>query len=846
MRLSVAAAVATFCAAILLYPLFEGGSWFWGTLGAVLAVLAASMLSGRLSLPLWAAPLVGVVALWIYLTASFAAGKAWAWVVPTKASVVELARLLGAGWSDIQRFAAPVPANTGITLLTCGGVGFIALLVDLLAARMRRAALAGLPLLALATVPATILADPISWPAFVIAASGFLGLLLADGRERVGHWGRAVLVRRTTRATTPPPPGAGGRGRGRQDTGRLRESADTRGLRLSGKRIGFAAVVLAVLVPAALPVMEPVSFFTFGVGGRGPGTGNSISIPNPIANLKGQLELPEQRVVLSYTNSDDKPRYLRIYALDTFDGEQFGMTNPRGLEANRTENGPLPPPPGLSRGVPVSNVVTDIRISDEIAKLAFLPLPYPPRQVQVDGDWRADVGTLMVFSTREEAAAGLEYKVSTSEPAPTGDLLKSLPQSRPDLDARYLKVPDDIPPEVRALADQITKGARTSYDAAVKIQEFFTKTGNFTYTLQTQGHGNSALKDFLLRSRAGYCEQFAASMAVLARLSGIPARVAIGYTGGTKIGDRWTVGTNDSHSWPELYFEGVGWLPFEPTPTGSLGQGSARVPTYSVPPADPVGDGSTPTPGSTSSSADEPLSPQGRINPRELDREATLQPIGLPAEEPTPWPAYVGIGAGVLLLLLLVPAALRLLTRGRRLRRLDGAGRTPGTPSGQNGQSKQSKQNGNGQHAPRAGSGTGVRAAAGRRPSVAAVWAELDDLLLDYGLERGTSETPRALARRLTERYELDADSAAALAAIASAVERSLFARSPGEIGPMRQNLHTVRRALAATVSRGRRVRAVLLPPSTLRRLRRLGEGLLDGFDRLETLRLRRAAPRES
>ncbi|MEV0202777.1 DUF3488 and transglutaminase-like domain-containing protein [Nonomuraea sp. NPDC050691] len=830
MRLSVAAAVATFCAAILLYPLFEGGSWFWGALGAVLAVLAASMLSGRLSLPLWAAPLVSVVALWIYLTASFAAGKAWAWVVPTKASVVALGKLLGTGWTDIQRFAAPVPANTGITLLTCGGVGLIALLVDLLAARMRRAALAGLPLLALATVPATILADPIGWPAFVIAASGFLGLLLADGRERVGHWGRAVLVRRTTRAAAPqPPPGA--RGQGRQVPERARETADTRGLRLSGKRIGFAAVVLAVLVPATLPSMEPVSFFTFGVGGSGSGTGNSISIANPIASLKGQLNLPAPRVVLSYTNSDDKPRYLRIFALDTFDGEQFGMTEPKGSPDNRTENGPLPPPPGLSRGVPVANAVTDVQISDEIAKLEFLPLPYPPRQIEVDGDWRADVDTLMVFSTREQAA-GLEYKVSSSEPAPTSELLKSLPQSRPDLDARYLKLPDDLPPEIRGLADDITKGARTGYDAAVKIQEFFTKTGNFSYTLQTQGSGNSALKDFLLRSRAGYCEQFAASMAVLARLAGIPSRVAIGYTGGTKIGDRWLVGTNDSHSWPELYFEGVGWLPFEPTPTGSLGQGSARVPAYTVPPPDPVGDGSTPTPGATSSSADEPLSPQGRVNPRELDREATLQPRGLTAEEETPWAARLGLGAGVLLLILLVPAALRLLTRGRRLRRLDGAGRPPGPSSGQD--------------APRDGSGTGVSAVTGRRPAVAAVWTELDDLLLDYGMERGTSETPRALARRLAERYEFDADSAAALAAIASAVERSLFARSPGEFGPMRQNLRTVRKALAATVSRGRRVRAVLLPPSTLRRLRRLGEGLLDGFDRLESLRLRRTAPKGS
>ncbi|MFC7107397.1 transglutaminaseTgpA domain-containing protein [Nonomuraea rubra] len=564
MRLTIASGVAAFTAALLLTPLFQGGGWFWTSLGAVLAVVAAGLLSSRLALPAWAAPLLGVAATWIYLTAAFASEKAWALVVPTKGSVVELARLLGVGWADIQRFAAPVPETEGITLLTAGGVALIAIAVDLLAARVRRAALSGLPLLALATVPATILTDPISWWAFIVAALGFVSLLIADGRERVGHWGRAVLVRRSRQTASGPLAGNGA-------------PADTSGLRLSGKRIGFAAILLAVLLPAALPAMEPVSFFTFGVGGRGSGPGNSISIPNPIANLKGQLDLPERRVVLSYTSSDKKPRYLRIYALDTFDGQQFGMTQPKGAPENRTENGPLPEPPGLGPEVKINNVVTNVQISDEIARLQFLPLPYPAREIRVDGDWRADVDTLMVFSTREEAA-GIDYDVMTSEPEPTADLLDSFDGIRPEVDERFLALPDDLPPEIRQLAEDETAGARTTYDAALKLQQFFTKPGNFQYDLRTQGHNSSALRNFLISDRVGYCEQFAASMAVLARLVGIPSRVAIGYTGGVQVGDRWEVGTNDSHSWPELYFEGVGWLPFEPTPSGAAGQGSARVP----------------------------------------------------------------------------------------------------------------------------------------------------------------------------------------------------------------------------------------------------------------------------
>ncbi|WP_214327642.1 transglutaminase family protein [Nonomuraea sediminis] len=798
MRLSLASAVATFSAAILLYPLFSGGAWFWASLGAVLAVMVASLLSGRLSLPAWAASIVGLAALWLYLTASFTASKAWVLVIPTKGSVVALAKLLAAGWTDIQRFAAPVPANTGIALLTAGGVGLIAILVDLFATRLRRAALAGLPMLALATVPATILPDPISWPAFILAALGFTSLLIADGRERVTHWGRAVLVRRTRAATNPNP----------------RETADTRGLRLSGKRIGFAAIVLAVLLGAMMPAMEPVSFFTFGVGGKGKGQGNSISISNPIASLRGQLELPDRREVLSYTNSDDRPRYLRIYALDTFDGEQFGMSEPKGTPENKTENGPLPAPPGLSPSVKTQNVITRIKISDEVSKLSFLPLPYPPHQIRVDGDWRADVGTLMVFSTRDEAA-GLDYDVSTAEPQVTPDLLESLAQPSPGADQRYLKLPDNFPMEIRNLALKVTEGTRNNYEAAVKLQEFFSKTGNFTYSLRTQGSGNSALQDFLLHSRAGYCEQFAASMAVLARAVGIPARVAIGYTGGTKVGDRWTVGTNDSHSWPELYFEGVGWLPFEPTPTGSLGQGSARVPAYTQPPPRSTGRSTTPTPGATTSGDDTPLNPSNRRNPRELDREDGLfLGGGLPKDTSMPLIGKVGIGAGILLLLLLVPAVVRLGTRSRRIRALGWKVSQPADAL--------------------------TAKVVDHEPSVAAAWAELDDALFDYGLARQASETPRALARRLTEQYEFDSGSAAAIAAIASAVERVLFARDPGTIGPLRKDLRQVRRALAATVPRGRRVRAVLFPPSTLHRMRRMGERLLDGFDRLENIRLRR------
>lgn len=798
MRLPIAAGVATAAVTVVLHPLFQGGTWFWTDLGVILVVTGVGVSASRHTLPNWLAPLVQLAAVWIYLTAVFAAGKAWAGVVPTRASVVHLAKLLASGFADIPRIAAPVPANTGITALACGGVGLIAIMVDLLASRMRRAALTGLPLLALFTVPVAVLAEPVGWLAFIVAALGYLGLLVADGRERLGHWGRAVLVRRTSPSFTTP---AG--------------ASDAGSLRLSGKRIGLTAIVLAILLPALLPPLEANPLFGFGAGGGKGRGGNSISIPNPIVNLRGELSLPSNTTLLTYTTDDGSPRYLRMYSLDVFDGRQWTMTGPNGRPEDRTSAGPLPPPPGQNGTVPVTQATTRITVSDEIGNLKFLPLPYPPGRIDVEGDWRPDRDTLMVFST-SDTARGLTYTVVSNEPRPTAETLKSSGPVPPQIGERYLRLPQDLPREVRELAVRVTDRDAGHYEQAVQLQEFFTAKGGFTYSLSAQGHDDQALTDFLIRNRAGYCEQFAASMAVMARVLGIPARVAIGYTGGSRIDGRWQVRTHDSHAWPELYFEGTGWLRFEPTPAGSAGQGSATVPPYSRPQTARTG-GGEPVP-AQSARPDKTDLPGGAARNRRdlmLDREYGGGPITV--DEGTPVVAGIGVGVAVVLLVALIPAMIRRQVLARRRRAYSRV----------------------------AGPGGAVEAGSGRwEPAMTAAWAELDDALCDYGMSRQPSESPRALAGRLTEQYGFDAETSASMSRIATAVERMLFARTPGEVGPLREDLRRVRRALAGTVSRGRRIRAVLLPPSTLRRMRALGGRVLDGFDRLENLRLRGPARR--
>ncbi|WP_283133591.1 transglutaminase TgpA family protein [Rhizohabitans arisaemae] len=783
MKLPIAAVLATTAVTLSLYPLIDGADWFLAALGAVLVVIGTATLAGRLSIPPALASVPAAIALLLYLTVTHAGEEAWGGFVPTTTSLLRLAEIAAKGFDEIQNYPAPVPASPGVILLTVGGVGVIALLVDLLAIRLRRAALSGLPLLGLFTVPAAISTAPIGWPVFILGAVGYVVLLVVDGRERVRRWGKPVLLRRN--------PGSAG--------------PDVTRLAVTGKRIGVAAVGLAVVVPAMLPSLTPNPIFAFGVG-EGPG-GNTVTFPNPIASLRGNLNLPVELTVMTYQNNDSIARYLRIYSLDVFDGTQWTMTPPQGRAEDRISEGPLPPPEGLSPDVQRGRIDSRIRIDERVKQLSFLPMPYPPTEVEADGDWRADAGTLMVFSTQQEAG-GLGYRVVGLDVRPTREQLRAAGRPSPALAERYLALPPDLPADIQEKAREVTGAERTAYDKAVALQNWFTKPGNFTYSLATQGQSGQALSDFVMRGRTGYCEQFAGAMAVMARVLGIPARVAVGYTGGSFNQGNFAVSTRDTHAWPELYFEGAGWLRFEPTP--STGQGTASTPGYTRPEVTggPTNNQSASSQGSTDPSA--APTPGSADNRENRDPDALNRPVGAPVAVDEGLGAWAWAGAGVLATaaVLLLPAGARVAQRALRRRRV--RRQAPGSPA-----------------------------------MVVTVWAELSDTLTDLGIPRLGSESPRSLARRLAERCtgrSPAADPAEALERIARAQERLRYAPSlPADLTGQRldADLRTVRSALLAAAGRAERFRARFAPPSVLRRLRRAGTGLLDAFDRLESIRLR-------
>jgi len=133
----------------------------------------------------------------------------------------------------------------------------------------------------------------------------------------------------------------------------------------------------------------------------------------------------------------------------------------------------------------------------------------------------------------------------------------------------YMQVPA-LPEAVRALADSLLAGRPTAYDKAQALVDWFQE--EFTYTLDLPASpAEASLEHFLLERRAGHCEYFSTSMAVLLRTQGIPTREVNGFLGGewSQFGDYLAVTQNQAHAWVEVWFPGYGWVPFDPTPAGS-------------------------------------------------------------------------------------------------------------------------------------------------------------------------------------------------------------------------------------------------------------------------------------
>ena len=208
-------------------------------------------------------------------------------------------------------------------------------------------------------------------------------------------------------------------------------------------------------------------------------------------------------------------------------------------------------------------MTVEARITTTALAGPWVPVAYQPASVDLPGA-RVLPGSDTVI-VRTTGAIGAAYDVVSQDPAPTVPQLGAAhidPAAKSDL-----QLPRNFPDRVRQLARQITAKAQTPYAQALALQDYL--RSNYAYSLSVpKGHSDSALVDFLFKTKAGFCEQFSSAFAAMARAIGLPTRVAVGFTTGTAdAAGVYHVTTQDAHAWPEVDFAGLGWIRFEPTPT---------------------------------------------------------------------------------------------------------------------------------------------------------------------------------------------------------------------------------------------------------------------------------------
>ncbi len=773
-RLSLAALLAVALTSSSLAPVYADLGWLVRVLGGIVVVVGSGALARAAGLPPLLQPVAMVLGHGAYVLVVFASSTLDYGLLPTTETFRLLDGTLGQGLRDVELLGPPVPSSPGLVLLAVLGTGAIAVTVLICAVILRRVAVAGLPLLLLFAIASAVLPDGLGLLPFVLGAVGWLGLLLAEGSDRASRWGA-------------PLPAA-------------TRSAAEAGLGRVSRRIGMAALGVAVVVPAVLPGLDG------GWLGSGSGTGQgggarTTTTYNPITRLAGQLRLPEPQTLLTYRAKDAK--YLRLTTLDVFD-EASGWSSSElsgDLGEDAVQRG-IPTPVGQS-AIGTRRVQTEITISDQLGG-PWLPVPFPPSDIDIQGPWIWDAEAETAFSTRTQVSEVDEpYVVDATPVEPTPALLRAVSDVPEEIRQTYAQ-PPAVSDYVRELVARTTAGQSSDYDRVVALQALFRNPANgFRYDDEAATPGINApdaLENFL-RGRVGFCEQYSSAMAAMARALGIPARVAVGFVPGRSLGgDRFEVTTDDAHAWPEVWFAGAGWVRFEPTPR----DGEVLTPTYSTPAVEPdpaAGPSAAPAP--TSSAA--PGSPG---NTEALDRgepgSSAVTPGAGSRGDGGLSPAWLVTPA-----LMLLAAAPALLAAGRRRARW----RTPG-------------------------------------PLTA--WSLLQDDAEDVGHRWRPADSPRAATEHLLSSWKLSPATTAALHRLTAAVEQARYARPTGT-GPkvgvgssgvgggaqaLRRDVSRVRAGLLAAAGRRARWRARVLPSSSLRwAALRLGNATTGWLDRGERIR---------
>lgn len=724
--LTIALLAALLAALIPVVRVVKPGGWLLGAVLLATAILAAGFVARRFRLPAVAVSLIEAGVWLVFMTVVFVRHTALLWAVPTPETVRAVPPLIDEAVERITFGAAPLDDHLSLAFLIVGSMGLLTIIVDHVVLTARMPLLASIGIVAVSLIPALAVPGRVDVMAFVFLAVAILFLIRAETRSR--------------------------------ERPRERESERTAGVPATALGIGAIAVVVALVATPLLP--QPA---VRAGGGLGPGPGIDATL-----QLGDDLRRPESVEVLRVRTDGQGAPYLRATTLSRFEGGTW--------EPDQVRTVPLESELGLGRvavgtGVRVSEYTTTV----EVVNLAsvWLPVSFPAVSVTgLDGRWAAVPYNRTVIS-QSGSTQGQSYEVVANVPRPTLEQIRQYSAGGPELRDETTELPEETPQIVTDLAAEVTAGATNDYDRLVAMQRWF-RGGEFRYSLEApvedgfDGSGAEAVAQFL-EQREGYCIHFASAFALMARTLHMPTRIVVGYLPGVATTDVtngqtvYTVSSSLLHAWPEVYFDNVGWVPFEPT--AGLGVPTSFSPAATLPgdPDDPGTStpGATPTP--TASSTADPNNP---LNPRD---EALP---GTPLAGANPLPT---LGVVMLILLLL---AVPFLVREVRRRQLE---------------------------------------AAGRGGDAAAAWTIVQDAAIDVGIPVPASETPRGFAQRLIDQHGVSADD---LEMLVVAIERASYAPSGGRdywLGDAATDAAASARAqLLAGAPLARRILAVIAPRSLI------------------------------
>ncbi|MCC6225601.1 MAG: transglutaminase domain-containing protein [Microthrixaceae bacterium] len=493
---------------------------------AVVAHVAAA-LARRCRLSFWiTTPLLAVVGVlvlsWIHLRHSLT------WGLPGATTLSEIRQMTADAFSPFRRLVAPVEVNRGFELTMGVGVWVLAVFADGAAFSGQAPTQAIVPHLA------------------VFVGSSVFARHRGDVAAATALSGTAMVYFAAYRAL-----GASGR---RWVQSERRRGASS--LFRVGALISVGAVAAAALMAPRIPGATSKGWVDLRSLGQGPGP---VEVGNPLIGV-GNL-LGAQSDELLFSVDAEAPHYWRLTSLEEYEPASQQWRTRRSY--HQVESDTRLPTEG---SLPASR---SERAVIELTKLQgiWLPAPFRPTSVKTEIELRYDPGTSSVIAGGRDTLPAATYEVTAEIPETTGEHATGIGARR--VESRYIENPQ-VAASVDELTQAITAGKTTEFDQMRALQDYF--RSEFVYDAGVDYSQSADPTAAFLAAKSGFCQQFASTFAVMARLLAIPSRVAVGFTYGDEVDPvrsglrRFDVRGRQAHAWPEVYLRGAGWVPFEPTP----------------------------------------------------------------------------------------------------------------------------------------------------------------------------------------------------------------------------------------------------------------------------------------